>query len=211
MANEEIIIQIMFITLAMIGLSEILNRVMGLNMDTARELREKSRNLQERMKTAKLTGNSQEMFQLQQESIALTKVMMKKQMIPTCVRCFIFIGIFALIGGIYGSFGNLLPFPILFFGSDWFAVYFLFSISFSLILYGIKRLYRKLTGKEDKRKRASKEILGMLSPGSGYQQDNIQLTRPIPNRLPSYDEADGEQEDSDGRPKSDSWKDRIKS
>jgi len=76
MANEEIIIQIMFITLAMVGLSEILNRVMGLNMDTAREMREKSRNLQERMKTARLTGNSQEMLQLQQESMALTKVMM---------------------------------------------------------------------------------------------------------------------------------------
>ena len=212
MANEEIIIQIMFITLAMVGLSEILNRVMGLNMDSAREIREKSRNLQERMKTAKLTGNSQAMFELQQESIALTKLMMKKQMIPSCVRCIIFMGIFALIGAIYANYAeNLLPFPILFFGSGWFAVYFLFSISFSLILYGLKRLYRKLTGKEDKRKRASKEILGMLSPSSGNQQGNLQLTRPIPDRFLSDYDADNEQEGSDGQPKSDSWKDRIKS
>jgi len=209
MANEEIIIQIMFITLAMVGLSEILNRVMGLNMDTAREMREKSRNLQERMKTARLTGNSQEMFELQQESVVLTKLMMKKQMIPSCVRCLIFIGIFALIGGVYGQYGNLLPFPVLFFGSDWFGVYFLFSISFSLILYGLKRLYRKLTGKENKRKKASKEILGMLSPQSGYQQGNLQLTRPIPERPPSEDDADDRQEDSYGQPKSDAWKDRI--
>jgi len=212
MANEEIIIQIMFITLAMVGLSEILNKIMGLNMDTARELREKSRNLQERMKTARLTGNSQEMLELQHESMALTKVMMKKQMIPSCVRCFIFIGIFALIGGVYAGYAdNLLPFPILFFGSGWFAVYFLFSISFSFILYGLKRLYRKLTGKEDKRKRASKEILGMLSPGSGNQQGNLQLTRPIPDRVLSDYDADNEQEDNDGQPKSDSWKNRIKS
>ena len=210
MANEEIIIQIMFITLAMIGLGEILNRVMGLNMDTARELREKSKNLQERMKTARLTGNSQEMFELQQESVALTKVMMKKQMIPSCVRCFIFIGIFALIGTIYAAYlENLLPFTIPIFGSGWFAVYFLFSLIFSLILYGIKRLYRKLTGKEDKRKKTSKEILGMLSRGSGYQSGNIQLTRPIPNKPPRDDVVDGKQEDSDGQPKSDSWKDRI--
>lgn len=210
MANEEIIIQIMFITLAMVGLSEILNRVMGLNMDTARELREKSRNLQERMKTVRLTGNSQEMFELQQESVALTKVMMKKQMIPSCVRCLIFIGIFALIVGIYASFADgLLPFPILIFGSGWFAVYFLFSISFSLILYGIKRLYRKLTGKEDKRKKASKEILGMLSSASGSQLNNLQLTRPIPNKPPRDEGADSEQEDSNGQPKSDSWKDRL--
>jgi len=212
MANEEIIIQIMFITLAMVGLSEILNRFFGLNMDTAREMRENSRNLQERMKTARLTGNSQEMVALQQESIALTKVMMKKQMIPSCVRCAIFVGIFGLIGGIYIDYGkDLLPFPILFFGTGWFAVYFLFSITFSLIIYGLKRLYRKLTGKEDKRKKASKEILGMLSPGSGSQQGNLQLTRPIPIRPPPGVDTDGELEDSYGQPKNDTWKDRIKS
>ena len=211
MANEEIIIQIMFITLAMVGLSEILNRIMGLNMETAREIREKSRNLQERMKTARLTGNSQEMFALQQESIALTKLMMKKQMIPSCVRCFIYIGIFALIGAIYANYAvGLLPFPILIFGSGWFALYFLFSIGFSLILYGIKRLYRKLTGKEDKRKKASREILGMLRPESGYQSGNIQLTRQIPDRSPHYDDVDSMQEENDGEPKSDSWKDRIR-
>ena len=204
MANEEIIIQIMLITLGMVGLSEILNRVMGLKMDTARDLRERSKNLQERMKTARLTGNPQEMFELQQESMALTKVMMKKQMIPSCVRCIIFMGIFGLVGGIYAPYGNLLPFPILIFGSDWFGVYFLFSISFSLIIYGIKRLYRKLTGKEDKRKKASKEILGMLSPESGNNQGNLQLTRSIPNKpLP-------EQEEIDGQPTDDTWKDRIK-
>ena len=204
MANEEIIIQIMLITLGMVGLSEILNRFMGLNMDAAREMREKSKNLQERMKTARLTGNSQEMFELQQESMVLTKLMMRKQMIPSCVRCVIFVGIFGLVGGIYAPYGNLLPFPILIFGSDWFAVYFLFSISFSLILYGLKRLYRKLTGKEDKRKKASKEILGMLAPESGNQQGNLQLTRPIPDR-PSL-----EQGEIDEQPKSDIWKDRIK-
>ncbi|MHA1241734.1 MAG: EMC3/TMCO1 family protein [Promethearchaeota archaeon] len=204
MANEEIIIQIMLITLGMVGLSEILNRVMGLKMDTARDLRERSKSLQERMKTARLTGNAQEMIELQQESVALTKVMMKKQMIPSCVRCIIFMGIFGLIGGIYAPYGNLLPFPILIFGSDWFGVYFLFSISFSLILYGLKRLYRKLTGKEDKRKKASKEILGMLAPESGNQQGNLQLTRPIPDR-PAL-----EQVEIDEQPKSDIWKDRIK-
>jgi len=204
MANEEIIIQIMLITLGMVGLSEILNRFMGLNMDAAKEMREKSKNLQERMKTARLTGNSQEMFELQQESMTLTKLMMKKQMIPSCVRCVIFMGIFGLVGGIYAPYGNLLPFPILIFGSDWFAVYFLFSISFSLILYGLKRLYRKLTGKEDKRKKASKEILGMLAPESGNQQGNLQLTRPIPDR-PAL-----EREEIDEQPTSETWKDRIK-
>jgi len=178
MANEEIIIGIMFITLAMIGVGELLNKIMGVNADAARELREKSKSLQVRMKTAQLTGDSQIMYELQRESMELTKIMMKKQMIPSCVRCFIFMGMFAVIGTIYAGYAEgLLPFPILIFGSGWFAVYFLFSITFSLILYGIKRLYRKLTGKEVKRNKQS--ILGRISPKSEDSESIIQLTRQI--------------------------------
>jgi len=210
MANIEIIIQIMLITLAMVGFSAVLNKIMGLNMDTAREIREKSQNLQERMKTVRLTGNVQEMAELQQESMVLTKLMMKKQMIPSCVRCLIFMGIFTVIGFVYADYADgLFPFPILIFGSGWFAVYFLFSIGFSLVLYGFKRLYRKLTGKEDMRKKRSREILGMLSPQSGNQQGNIQLTRQIPDISPRDYNSDSEQEESEEQPKSDSWKDRI--
>jgi len=162
MANEEVIIGIMLITIAMIGVSEILNRIMGVQSGAVREIQEKAKNLRERMRTAQLTGNAQIMLELQRESMELTKLMMKKQMIPQCVRCFIFMGIFAVIGIVYAGYAEgLLPFPILIFGSGWFAVYFLFSITFSLILYGFKRLYRKLTGKEVKRVKPS--ILGMAS------------------------------------------------
>jgi len=173
MTNVEIIGQIMLITLVMIGVSEILNRIMGVDKDAARGLREKSKNLQERMRTAQLTGNTQIMQELQRESMELTKTMMKKQMIPSCVRCFIFMGIFGVIGTVYAGYSkDLLPFPILIFGSGWFAVYFLFSITFSLILYGIKRLYRKLTGKEVKRNKPS--ILGRVSPQSEDSESIIQ-------------------------------------
>jgi len=178
MANEEIIVGIMFITLAMIGVGELLNRIMGVKNDAVRELREKSKSLQERMKTAQLTGNTQIMYELQRESMELTKIIMKKQMIPSCVRCFIFMGIFTVIGTVYAGYAEgLLPFPIVFFGSGWFAVYFLFSITFSLILYGFKRLYRKLTGKEVKRVKPS--ILGMASSKSEDSESIIQLTRQI--------------------------------
>ena len=211
MANGEIIIQIMLITIGMVGLSELLNRIFGLNMGAARELREKSQNLQERMRTARLTGNPQEMIELQQESMELTKLMMKKQMIPSCVRCFIFIGIFALIGGIYAPYAEgLLPFPILFFGSGWFAIYFLFSITFSLIIYGFKRLYRKLTGKEVQRGRASGGIISGLSPQAGDQEQHLQLTRSIANESIQGGVYEDIQEKNDKEPEDDSWKDRIK-
>lgn len=200
MANEEIIVGIMLITIAMIGVGELLNRIMGVNADATRELREKSNNLRERMRTAQLTGNAQIMLELQRESMELTKIMMKKQMIPSCVRCLIFWGIFAVIGIVYAGYTKgLLPVQIAFFGNGWFAVYFLFSITFSLILYGIKRLYRKLTGKEVKRNKPS--ILGLVSPKSEDSESVIQLTRQINEPIQERGYVD-EQEDS--------WKNRIK-
>jgi hypothetical protein len=210
MANEEIIIQIMFITIAMVGLSELLNRIFGLNMDAAREIREKSKNLQERMRTARSIGDRQEMLELQQESMELSKQMLKKQMIPSCVRCAIFIGIFAVLGAVYVDHADgLLPFPILF-GTGWFTVYFLFSITFSLIIYGFKRLYRKLTGKEVKRRGGLREILGGLSPQAGDQEQNLQLTRPIPYQSMQGGVDEDLVEKKEEQPKVDSWKDHIK-
>jgi uncharacterized membrane protein len=210
MANGEIIIQIMFITIAMVGLSELLNRIFGLNMDAARELRENSKNLQERMRTARSIGDRQEMLELQQESMELSKQMLKKQMIPSCVRCAIFIGIFAVLGAVYVDHADgLLPFPILF-GTGWFTVYFLFSITFSLIFYGFKRLYRKLTGKEVKRKGGLREILGGLSPQAGDQEQNLQLTRPVPYQSMQGGADEDLVEKKEEQPKVDSWKDHIK-
>jgi len=210
MANGDIIIQIMLITIGMVGLSELLNRILGLNMDAARELRERSQNLQERMRTARLMGNPQEMMELQQESMELSKQMMKKQMVPSCVRCLIFLGIFAVIGGVYANYAEgLLPIPIFFFGSGWFAVYFLFSLSFTLIIYGVKRLYRKLSGKEVKGKKVSGGILGGLSPQPEDQEQHLQLTRPLPNEVIQQEINEALQEDKNAQLK-DSWKERIK-
>jgi len=200
MANEEIIIQIMLITIAMIGVGEILNRIMGVKSDALRELQEKSKNLRERMRTAQLTGNAQIMLELQRESMELTKIMMKKQMIPSCVRCLIFLGIFAVLGVVYAEYAEgLLPFPILVFGTGWWAVYILFSLTFSLILYGFKRLYRKLTGKEVKRNRPS--IIGMAASKSEDSESGIQLTRQIKEPINEREYID-EREDS--------WKNRVK-
>jgi hypothetical protein len=179
-------------------------------MEAARELREKSKNLQERMGTARLTGNPQEMLELQKESIELSKQMLKKQLVPSCVRCIIFFGIFGVIGVLYADHAEgLLPFPILF-GTGWFTVYFLFSIAFSLIIYGFKRLYRKLTGKEVKRRGALSAILGGLSPQTGDQEQHLQLTRPIPNESMQGRVDEDIQEKEEEKPKVDSWKDQIK-
>lgn len=200
----------MFITIGMVALSEILNRIFGLNMETAKLLREKSQELQQRMANARISGDREEMIQLNRDSIEISKLMLKKQLIPSCVRCIIFIGIFALVGVLYANYAEgLLPFPILFFGSGWFAIYFLFSITFSVILYGFKRLYRKLTGKEVKRSGALGGLLGAFSHQT-EEQVNLQLTRSIPQE--SAEEMNGEEIQGKNfeEPKVISWKDRIK-
>ncbi|MHA2289349.1 MAG: EMC3/TMCO1 family protein [Promethearchaeota archaeon] len=209
MANGDIIIQIMLITIGMVALSEVLNKILGINMEAARELREKSKNLQERMQIAKLSRDPQEMIELQRESVELYKQLMKKQLLPSCVRCLIFWAIFAVIGIVYADYATgLLPFPII--GDGWFSVYFLFSITFSLIVYGFKRLYRKLTGKQVKRDRASRGMLGGLFPQTGEQEQYLQLTREIPQEPLQEEVFEDTPEEKGESSTSDSWKERLK-
>ena len=199
MANEFIILQIFFITLGMVAFSMILNKLMGLDPKSAKEIREKAKNLQERMSNAQLTADREQLYSLQQESMQLYKEMMKKQLLPSCVRCFIFWGIFAIIGVFYNPYGSLLDFPILFFGDGWVAVYFLFSIGISLLIYLIKWIYRRITGKENPRKSNITEIRSMLSGTPSGTDEVFQI--------------DSNLDDKDKKPtlnRSDSWKERIK-
>ena len=199
--SEIVIFQIFLVTLGMVTLSMIFNKLTGLNPESAREIREQSMDLQERMRASQQEGNVESLRQLQQESIELTKTMMKKQLIPSCVRCFIFIGIFGIIGGFFGQYDTgLLPFPVLFFGSGWVGVYFLFSISITLLIYLVRRGYRKRTGKEDKRKLEKQEIMGMLNPTTGNAQEYMQLNVEPSEEIPIDDPTERE----------DSWKEKIK-
>lgn len=206
MANEEIILQIMFITIGMVAVGMILNKIFGLNTEKIKEMREKALNVQERMKTIQLTGDRQQMLEIQRESMQITKEMMKKQLVPTCIRCIIFLVIFAIIGFIYSDYSSgLLPFPILIFGDGWVAIYFLFSIAFTLIIWGVKKLYKKLTGKEDSTRRASREITGILSPVSGEWGSTFQSTGS------TYSQSNVIQDNhSQDSKRTDSWKERIK-
>jgi len=206
MANEDIILQIMFITIGMVVVGMILNKIFGLNAEKIKEMREKALNVQERMKTIQLTGDRQQMLEIQRESMQITKEMMKKQLVPTCIRCIIFLGIFAIIGFIYADYSSgLLPFPILIFGDGWVAIYFLFSIAFSLIIWGVKKLYKKFTGKEDTMRRASREITGILSPVSGEWGSTLQST----GSTYSQPQVIQDNHSMDSKRK-DSWKERIK-
>lgn len=200
MSNAVIILQIMLITIGMIILGMILNKVLGLSKEKITEFKERASNLQERIRNAQVVGDIQMMAHLQRETMQFTKQIMLKQFVPLCLRCFFFIGIFALLGFIYADYGSgLLPFPLLFFGNGWVAIYFVFSISFSLIIFGIKKLYKRITGKEISSQNHLREIMQLVSPtqqtsGISFQVSDAVLSSKV-------------EENSSER--TDSWKERI--
>jgi len=213
MSNIAIIIQIMFTTIGMIILGMVLNKVLGLSKEKIKEFREKALNIQERMRNAQVVGDIQMLTQLQRETMQFTKQIMIKQFIPLCLRCVIFIGIFGILGVIYADYQvGLLPFPVLIFGNGWVALYFIFSISFSLIIYGVKRLYKKITGKTGSTQSNLRDVLEIVSPtrrtsGSSFQ---VSGTAPSsPSRITTVNTNMASNTEDESRGKSDSWKDRI--
>jgi len=210
MSNVAIIIQILFITIGMIVLGMILNYVLGLRKEAQREMRKKALNLKERIKNAQLLGDYQLMVQTQKESIQFMKQMMKKQIIPLCIRCVIFIGIFAILGFVFSDYSSgLLPFPLLIFGSGWVAIYIIFSISISLIIFGVKRLYKKITGKGTKSQSYLKEIMGLISPTQQNAELPFQISSSPQYQMNDYGDVTVEQRNEDLSPRKDSWKERI--
>jgi len=126
----------------MVSFGLILNKLLGINPESAKEIQEQAKQLQDRMRTAQTLGDFQMMRQLQQESMQLTRQMMSKQFLPQCIRLILFLIIFYVIGFIYANYeSGLLPFKI--FNNDgWFSIYLIFSIAFSLLFSLIKRIYK---------------------------------------------------------------------
>ncbi len=200
MSNAVIILQIMLITIGMIILGMILNKVLGLSKEKITEFKERASNLQERIRNAQVVGDIQMMAHLQRETMQFTKQIMLKQFVPLCLRCFFFIGIFALLGFIYADYGSgLLPFPLLFFGNGWVAIYFVFSISFSLIIFGIKKLYKRITGKEISSQNHLREIMQLVSPTQQTSGISFQVSDAVPSSKVEENSSE----------RTDSWKERI--
>ena len=200
--TTDVIFELMFIALAMVLFGLLLNKILGVKTSRMREIRDKAKNLRERVRQAEILGDPVLTQQLQVETMALMKHMLKKQLIPMCVRCFIFIGIFIIISMLYSKY------------EYWFWIYFLFSFSFSMVVFGIKYLYKRVIKKEDKRKGFAKEIMESIYPkqSSTLQSPGFHLaghpateSQNISNsqELTNGDEKKQEVEESDA------WKNRI--
>ncbi len=201
MSNALIILIILFITISMTIFSMLFNKILGLKKEEMKNLRDQALTLRERMRNAQVLGDPQLLIQIQRETMQLTNQMMKKQLLPMCLRCFIFIGIFTTLSFILADYDSgLLPFPLWIFGSGWFAIYFIFSITFSLIIFGIKKLYKRFVQKETKSKSYLREIMGILSPTQKTSGISYQLSDPTQSQTTSQTSSETVE----------SWKDRIK-
>jgi hypothetical protein len=190
----------MLITIGMVILGMILNKVLGLSKEKILEFKERASNLQERIKNAQVIGDIQMLAKLQRETMQFTKQIIIKQFVPLCLRCFIFIGVFAFLGFIYKDYDSgLLPFPILIFGTGWVAWYFMFSIGFSLIIFGFKKLYKRITGKDISTQNHLREIMQLVSP----TQQTSGISYQVPDKISSIKQEEKSPE------RIDSWKERI--
>jgi hypothetical protein len=119
--------------------------------------------------------------------------MLKKQIAPMAIRCVIFLGIYAIISFHYGIY------------EYWFWIYFLFSLILSLLVFGIRKGYMKLTGKESKKEIFTKELIGTLGP---IQKDKLSSSS---NQISINEDNSKETSVTNNKETiEDSWKKRIK-
>jgi hypothetical protein len=202
----DIILELFYISVGLVLLGLLLNWILGLKPEAMKELRNNARNLQERLKQAQIIGDQQLMLQLQRETMLLMKQMMKKQIAPMLIRCVIFLGIFALLSFLYGNY------------EYWFWVYFLFSLLLSLLAYGIRKAYQKLTGKESNRETFTKELIGTISSSQQIKPELSMSTQRQNNTLAASNIEQSNKkgpsistsEESATELEKDSWKNRIK-
>ena len=194
----DIIYELMFISFALVLFGLLLNKLLGVKPSKMKEIRDKAKNLRERVRQAEILGDTVLLQQLQVETMSLMREMLKKQLVPMCIRCVIFLGIFIILSMVYGQY------------EFWFWIYFLFSFSFSMVALGLRYGYKKLRKKEDKRKSFAKEIMELVYPKSQIQTAGFTLTghTDAEFQTPSTSEDTADQSSEEQKP-ADAWKDKL--
>ena len=193
--TTDIIFELMYISLGLVIFGLILNKILGLKSSVMKEIRNDAKNLQERLKQAQILGDPRIMQELQAETMQLMKQMLKKQFLPMGIRCIIFLGIFFILSFYYGGY------------EYWYWVYFLWSLGFSLSVFGLTKAYKKVTGKEEEKKSLAKEIAASLGQRSSYFISNVSSVETQDSQIDDHaSKSDEENQESE---ESDAWKDRL--
>ena len=149
-SKTDAIWQISLITVFMVFLSQLFQKKFALSQESQMSMQADITDLQDQMKNAK--GDMQQMEQLNAEMMLIMKNMSKKQLIPMLARSMLFIGLFAILGWIYGDYKEgLLPFKVLF-GDGYIGLYITLSMVLSLGIVLIKLGIKKLNPEKDQKK-----------------------------------------------------------
>jgi hypothetical protein len=129
-------LQMFLIVLGIVVFSQIFNLVFGLKFSQQMENQQRIREIQEEILNPQ--NSPEEIQRLQAESMKIMSETLKKNLIPSCVRCGIFLIIFWVLGLFYSEVDFLGQ------GSGYYGIYLLFSLGLSFIIYGIKRIWKKI-------------------------------------------------------------------
>jgi hypothetical protein len=130
----------------MVIFSHVFQKKYALSREAQMKTQETLQDLQERIQLAQ--GNMKLMQELQLEMMGLMQSMMKKQILPMCIRTVFFLGVLGLLRLFYGQYDKILPFPFLF-GQGYFATYLFVSICASLIIAVFKKILKANKPVED--------------------------------------------------------------
>ena len=128
-------LEMFLIVLGIVVFSQLFNYFFGIKFSQQMENQQRIREIQEEILNPQ--NSPEEIQRLQVESMKIMKETLKKSFIPSCVRCGIFLGIFAILGIFYKDVDFLGV------NSGYYGIYLLFSLGLSAIIFGIKRIWKK--------------------------------------------------------------------
>jgi uncharacterized membrane protein (DUF106 family) len=141
MAEPSHYLIVFIVTLAMMLLSQFLNKKFGISMSNQRATQARMQELQQQLMEAQRMDPA-EARRLQQESMVMMNQMMRKQLIPSLIRCVIFWVFFFVLTAVFAGL-EFFTVPILIFGQGVVAIYFIYSIGISLLLFLVKYIRKR--------------------------------------------------------------------
>lgn len=132
---------VLLITIAMMVVSQIFSRKFGGSFSQQIQNQERIKAMQQELMEAR--NDPVRMQQIQGEYMKLMNDLMKKQMLPMCLRSGIFLGIFFIMNSIFSG-KTFDANPIKIFGPTFASLYFMYSIGIMLIIYLVKYIMKKV-------------------------------------------------------------------
>lgn len=140
-ASEADYIIVLFITIAMMVVSQLFSRKFGGSFSQQIQTQDRIKAMQQELMEAR--NDPARMQQIQGEYAKLMNDMMKKQMLPMCLRSGIFLAIFFIMSSFYSGV-TFDANPIKIFGPSFASLYFAYSIGIMLIIYLGKFIIKKV-------------------------------------------------------------------